>query len=223
MAQIELISDVFVNMLEHHHWIDIPSAKIQHTWKNNCIGDQSLARRLDHFLIKESFNAHQPCIRQWIGTGGISDHRPIYMVLDDSSHKIKDPFKFNSTWLRDPSYIKLITDFWQSHPISEEEDLASGFVHNLKELKDNSREWVHKKREHDDINLRQFVHAISAIEENSEGTFTSLEKKEHITFLIKQRSQILKEREESWRLRSRVIWLHEGDENTKFYHKLANG
>ena len=40
---------------------------------------------------------------------------------------------------------------------------------------------------------------------------------------ITKRSQILKDREESWRLRSRAIWLLEGDNNTKFYHKFANG
>lgn len=32
-------------------------------------------------------------------------------------------------------------------------------------------------------------------------------KKDHISSLIKQRTQILKDREESWRLRSRAIWL----------------
>lgn len=37
------------------------------------------------------------------------------------------------------------------------------------------------------------------------------------------RAKILNYREEIWRLRSRAIWMHEGDENTKFYHKFTNG
>jgi len=38
-----------------------------------------------------------------------------------------------------------------------------------------------------------------------------------------RRTLILKDREESWRLQSREIWLKEGDNNTKFHHKYANG
>eukprot|EP00253_Pinus_taeda_P015141 PITA_15141 len=48
-------------------------------------------------------------------------------------------------------------------------------------------------------------------------------KKYLYTSLVTKRSQILKEREESWRLRSRALWLTEGHDNTKFFHKFSNG
>lgn len=122
-----------------------PWLKFSTPGKINRSGSQNLAQRLDRFLIKEAFHARLSRARQWVGNGGILDHRPIFLELDDNSHKVSTPFKFNPTWLRDHSYIRLVTEFWLAHPITGEVDPAKGFVSNLMELKGLSREWAHKE------------------------------------------------------------------------------
>lgn len=50
-AQMDTLLAFFENLLDSHNIIDIPTAKIQPTWRNNRTREASLARRLDHFLI----------------------------------------------------------------------------------------------------------------------------------------------------------------------------
>eukprot|EP00253_Pinus_taeda_P033090 PITA_33090 len=222
-AQVDIFSDTISNLLEEHHWVDIPTARLQHTWTNNRSGVHSLASRLDRFLIKESLYNRLSRIRQWVGSGGISDHRPIFLETVDINNKIKSPFKFNSSWLKDPSYIQLVTDYWQNNPIRDHENLTEGFIRKLTKLKRISKHWAHQKRIRDDQTLKEAERIITSYDDSSDGIFPNQESKEHYTSLVTKRSQILKEREESWRLRSRAIWLIEGDDNTKLYHKFANG
>jgi hypothetical protein len=57
---------------------------------------------------------------------------------------------------------------------------------------------------------------------NSFGNSTIREKEQIIRELEIKRNKILREEEESWRLRSRATWIKCGDNNTRFFHKLAS-
>ena len=63
---------------------------------------------------------------------------------------------------------------------------------------------------------------LQIYEGEGEGLMT-LETKEALIRLEGRRNIILMEREESWRLKSRAIWLECGDENNKFFHAYARG
>ena len=90
--------------------------KLQPAWHNKRIGEASLSKRLDGFLIKESLVRALRNIRQWVGCGGISDQSPIYLDLSGSFLKPRDPSKFNSIWLMDSNNIKFVNDYWHAHP-----------------------------------------------------------------------------------------------------------
>lgn len=109
-AQRDILSDFFEAKLEDHNLIDIPSLKILHTWRNNRSGADSFSRRLNRYLIKERMLTLGQGYRKWVGSGGISDHRPIYLEIRGGMNKHKGPFKFNAAWLRDAEYIQLVTN-----------------------------------------------------------------------------------------------------------------
>lgn len=99
------------------------------------------------------------------------------MELADVNQKIRSPFKFNASWLKDPSYIQLVTKFWQTNPILDNEDHTDGFIRKLTELKKISKMWAHQKRINDDKSLREAEEAIAAHEDITDGTLPTVESK----------------------------------------------
>lgn len=119
------------------------------------------------------------------------------------------------------SYICLITNFWKAHPPTSRGNITKGFVANLKELK--KLIWAHSKWCVEEHLLNEIELEIANLEDNIWGTFPSNELRDRLTELTVKSGNILKGREETWRLQSIAIWLKEGDDNSNFFHKFANG
>eukprot|EP00253_Pinus_taeda_P020087 PITA_20087 len=195
--------------------------KILPTWRNRRVGDAALARRLDRFLMKETLLQQLHHYKQWVGSGGWSDHTPIYLEIQGPFKKPKAPFKFNHTWLKDPSYVKMITDYWSSHPIDSSESLAKGFCRNLSEIKHISIVWAKEKQARDIAQLTHIEAEICSLTDERGLGFLTAADKCRLIELENQKAKILKEREESTRLRSRALWTQAGDANTKFFHSFS--
>lgn len=70
----------------------------------------------------------------------------------------------------------------------------------------------------------KYYHTLATIEsslahlmDDQNRGFISAEAKIHLSELENKRAKILKEREETWRLMSRALWLKVGDENASFF------
>lgn len=84
--------------MEDNGLIDIPTARLKPTWRNKQTGEARLARRLDHFLLKERLLGMGCNYWQWVGSGGLSNDSPIYLDISGGVNKPKAPYKFNATW-----------------------------------------------------------------------------------------------------------------------------
>ena len=46
-------------------------------------------------------------VRQWVGSGGLSDHFPIFFEIKKGPYNPPSPLKFNKLWLQDESFRNL--------------------------------------------------------------------------------------------------------------------
>lgn len=127
-AQVDSITGFMTNLLEQHNLVDIPMNKPLPTWRNKRVGDATLARILDRFMIKVPLMNQLHHYKQWVDSRGVSDHSPIYLEVFSPHPKPKAPFKFNHGWLPDPSYINLVSNYWKANPIDRHESLIKGFL-----------------------------------------------------------------------------------------------
>lgn len=69
-AQVDSITGFMTNLLEQHNLVDIPMNKPLPTWRNKRVGDATLARILDRFMIKVPLMNQLHHYKQWVDSRG---------------------------------------------------------------------------------------------------------------------------------------------------------
>jgi len=219
----DLLADFFISSFARAGLIDVEPVKIQATWRNRRAGENRVAKRLDRFLIGERFLDSLHFVRQWIESGGVSDHNPIMLELKSGGSKPSSPFKFNSAWLKCDDYIALVSSSWAPYRQEEHGHAAIHFMKNLIKIKAVTKEWAKKKRESEDQELRSIEANLGEYLMDVDGGFATVESRDRLLALEKRRQVLLEEKEARWRMKSRATWLKAGDENTKFFQAYAKG
>eukprot|EP00253_Pinus_taeda_P035564 PITA_35564 len=222
-AREDPLSDFFHNLLEDHHLTDPSPIKLKPTWRNRRVGEDRIAKRLDRFLLSEALISNAPIIRQWVEEIGNSDHFPIFLDFAFPPPKPPAPFKFNPSWLQDPSFSALFKDTWIHPSSSAREDKGFLFMENLKRLKKATLFWAKDRRLKQNEDLHKIREELKMLESPEEDGYQSQSSKDRILHLEKLQNKILLDKEEEWRIKSRAIWLKSGDENTRFFHNYAKG
>jgi hypothetical protein len=96
------------------------------------------------------------------------------------------------------------------------------FHANLKKVKAATKKWATTFNLRSQVVLKEIELKINSLfKANASRTFFKKEASS-LKILMDQRQELLTKDEATWRLKSRVVWLSEGENNTTFFHKYAN-
>ena len=187
------------------------------TWTNHQ-ADGFIARKLDRALVNDNwFPMINNSVVEFLPPE-VSDHSPIHIQLQQVEEGRPKPFRFFNFWTKHTAFLSIVEQSWNK-------PIAGGAMYilheKLKRLKAELRRFnktyfgnisakvEEKRKELADIQIQIL---------NFPSNDILIEREKSLT---KEFSDMLKAEESFYRQKSRIDWIKEGDQNTKFFQKMT--
>eukprot|EP00253_Pinus_taeda_P011878 PITA_11878 len=189
--------EAFTSFIDNVKLVDILPKSGNFTWNNRRGGERLIASRLDRFFISENIILDGITVESDILPTGGSDHWPISLTVAVQSTPRYKPFRFEKLWLDHPNFLELVEKWW-SEPLEGNVSKMFNLQKKLRNIKEKINEW--NRTVFGDIFKEK-----TRIEENLEQI--------HKDWASGHKTL--------WKQKSRIQWLREGEQNTKFFHRSA--
>ncbi|XP_026383952.1 uncharacterized protein LOC113279473 [Papaver somniferum] len=204
--------------ISRHHLIDLPLVGATYTWTNNQI--QSVRSRIDGILLSPEWEHVHPDVIQQDLARPCSDHNPISLNCQGLKHG-NPPLRCEYFWFSHPNFLNLVKDLWLSFSVSG----SAGFIFckKLQMLKVKRREW--SKLEYGEVDrrleeLEDLFMTLDAAEDTNNGITEA--RWEERTTAKQEYCKLTFINAEKLRSMTRVTHIKDYENNTKYFHRLAN-
>ena len=207
----------FTDFINELGLIDLPLTGGNYTWSSNPT--RPAMSRLDRFLVSPEWDGLFASSVQSTLPRTLSDHFPILLDCGRIQGG-KSSFKFENMWLQSEGFVERVSSWWGSYVFEGSPSFV--FSQKLRALKHDLKVW--NKEVFGDVGGRKYVlmEEIQKLDAKEEMAVLSREDHQKREECREELNKVMELDEICWRQKSRVVWLKEGDRNTKFFHRLAN-
>lgn len=189
------------------------------TWSNNQ--EHPTLEKLDRILVSKDWEDLFPNSIVTKLPRDISDHNPLIISSGPSKPVKHIQFRFEISWFSNPDFIPTVQKIWDK-PCNAKSSLDK-IQQNLKLFKQYFKGWgfnlqgeLRKKRAL--VNTE-----LAVLEKLEEEVGLSDSQVANKLVLLKENYELLEQEETYWLSRSHEQWLVQRDNNTSYFHKIANG
>jgi hypothetical protein len=199
--------------------IDLHLCGGKYTWSSNQ--PIPTLERLDRFLVDKTWENVFPSVMTYKLPRDVSDHNAIIL-----NHNVPQPlknlsFRFELSWVKHPEFLPLVQELWNK--ACHAETAFDRIQAKLKRFKQYFKGWGFNKQGENRKIKSQMREKLLQLEQIEEEFILSLEQTQKKIHLQSAIFKSLEEEELYWFKRSSEKWLHEGDNNTEYFHRIANG
>ncbi|XVF64887.1 hypothetical protein PTKIN_Ptkin09bG0203000 [Pterospermum kingtungense] len=189
------------------------------TWTNRQ-DEGFVAKKLDRVLMNNSWSDLFPqSVVEFLALGS-SDNSSVVLQLQHSVYTPPSLFRFFNFWTKKTEFLDVVRQSWVVPVVG-----STGHMHRLfcklKRLKVVLKQF--NKEHFGDLPgcvklARKKLKAVQKCILNSINPSTLIEQDKALQMDL---HELLKAEESFFKQKSRVTWVHDGDQNTKFFHKMA--
>ncbi|XP_060190365.1 uncharacterized protein LOC132619488 [Lycium barbarum] len=196
---------------------DLKSSGAYFTWNNIQRVEDKVMSRIDRVLINNGWITKLPASKVHYKNEGAFDHCPGIISWEDGNSHGKRQFKYFNMWSLVPKYKEKVKASWDARIQGRKMFQVVGKLNRLKNVfyKLNTERFSEIEKQADKASEELTQCQILIQQDPRNGTLIEQEIKLH-----KECIKLNTTREAFLRQRSKVQWLKEGDQNTRFYHSV---
>ena len=192
----------------------------QFTWAGP--GDNPIFEKLDRVLVSTDWEDKFPLSTVEPRDRDISDHTPLILNTGASTHhSVQRPFKFERGWLIRDGFYDMVVSVWQSETSGRTP--LERWQNKIRRLRQHLRGWAKHTAGTYRKEKKKLLALLEELDKKAEITSLSDQEVNFKHYLKERLVLLLREEEIKWYERAKVKTLLEGDDNTRFFHLVANG